>query len=491
MLLERGDYVPREKDNWSPRAVNVEGKYQTKEVWRDHTGKPLHPHTNYYVGGNTKFYGAALFRLRKEDFTELRHHGGVSPGWPISYEDLEPYYSKAEKLYHVHGERGADPTDAPASGPYPHPPVGHEPRMQQLSDDFARLGLNPFHVPLGVQLDEKNPHASKCIRCETCDGFPCLVLAKSDAQVICVDPALQYSNVKLLTNVYVERLKTSATGREVTSVVARRNGSVEEYSASIVVVSCGAINSAALLLRSANDRHPHGLANSSDVVGRHYMGHVNSVLMAISKCPNPTIFQKTLAVNDFYFSSKEWPYPMGHISFVGKLDGETLKAGAPAIAPGWSLELMATHSIDFWLTSEDLPDPDNRVTVGNDGSIVLRYKPNNEEGHKRLIAKLEQLMKQQAKCAVHGHNCHEGLFARNLFLGQRIPLAGVAHQNGTIRFGRDPKTSALDVSCKAHDLDNLYVVDGSFFPSSGAVNPALTIMANALRVADHLRERLA
>jgi choline dehydrogenase-like flavoprotein len=221
------------------------------------------------------------------------------------------------------------------------------------------------------------------------------------------------------------------------------------------------------------------------------MGHVNSVLMAISKCPNPTVFQKTLAVNDFYFGAKEWPYPMGHISFVGKLDGETLKAGAPAIAPQWTLQLMATHSIDFWLTSEDLPDPNNRVTVGRDGRVVLSYRPNNEEGHKRLISKLEQLMKQQTKCAVHGHDCHEGLFARNLFAGQRIPLAGVAHQNGTIRFGRDPKTSALDANCKAHDLDNLYVVDASFFPSSGAVNPGLTIMANALRVADHLRERLA
>jgi len=490
LLLERGDYVPREKDNWNPREVNVEGKYQTKEIWQDQSGQPLHPHTNYYVGGNTKFYGAALFRLRKEDFEELRHHGGVSPAWPISYEELEPYYLKAEHLYQVHGERTADPTEPPSSGPYRHPPVTHEPRMQQLSDDFARLGLKPFHVPLGVQLDEKNRPASKCIRCETCDGFPCLVGAKADAQVICVDPALQYPNVKLLTNARVERLKTSATGREVTSVVVGHDGSTEEYSASIVVVSCGAINSAALLLRSANEKHPRGLANSSDVVGRHYMGHVNSVLMAISKCPNPTVFQKTLAVNDFYLGSKEWSYPMGHISFVGKLDGETLKGGAPSISPAWSLEMMATHSIDFWLTSEDLPDPMNRVTVGRDGGIVLSYKPNNEEGHKRLISKLGQLMKQQSRCAVHGHECHEGLFARNLFIGQQIPLAGVAHQNGTIRFGRDPKTSALDVNCKAHDLDNLYVVDGSFFPSSGAVNPALTIMANALRVADHLRERL-
>jgi len=490
LLLERGDYVPREKDNWNPRAVNAEGKYQTTEVWRDRDGKELHPHTNYYVGGNTKFFGAALFRLRKEDFREIRHYGGVSPAWPLSYDELEPYYTQAEQLYHVHGQRGEDPTEPPASASYPHPPVSHEPRLQQLSDDFARLGLRPFHTPLGVMLDEQNPHKSRCIRCNTCDGFPCLVYAKADAQVVCVDPALEHHNVTLLTQAYVSRLETSPSGRAVTAVQVERNGATETYSGDMVVVSCGAINSAALLLRSANDTHPRGLANSSDVVGRHYMGHVNSVLMAVSKCPNPTIFQKTLSVNDFYLPSPAWEYPMGHISFVGKLDGDTLKAGAPALVPGFTLDLMATHSLDFWLTSEDLPDPNNRVTLDRDGNIVLAYKPNNDEGHKRLIATLEGLMKQQTKCTIHGHDCHQGLFARNLFIGQRIPLAGVAHQNGTIRFGRDPKTSALDANCKAHDLDNLYVVDASFFPSSGAVNPALTIMANALRVGDQLLERL-
>ena len=490
LLLERGGYVPREKDNWSTKAVNLEGKYQTKEVWLDSNGDPLHPHTNYYVGGNTKFYGAALFRLRREDFGEIKHSGGISPAWPISYEDIEPYYTQAERLYHVHGQRGEDPTEPPASAPYPHPPVSHEPRIQHLSDDFARLGLRPFHTPLGVMLDEQNPHKSRCIRCETCDGHPCLVYAKSDAQVLCVDPALEHPNVTLLTNAYVSRLETSPSGREVTKVIVQRNGATEGYSANIVVVSCGAINSAALLLRSVNDKHPRGLANGSDVVGRHYMGHVNSVLMAISKCPNPTVFQKSLSVNDFYLGSEEWSYPMGHISFVGKLDRDTLRAGAPAIAPGFTLDLMAKHSLDFWLTSEDLPDPDNRVILDHKGNIVLVYTPNNEEGHQRLIAKLKELMQQQAKCQDHGHECHVGLFARNLFLGQRIPLAGVAHQNGTIRFGRDPKTSALDVNCKAHEVDNLYVVDASFFPSSGAVNPALTIMANALRVGDHLLKRL-
>jgi choline dehydrogenase-like flavoprotein len=490
LILERGNYVPRSKDNWDPRVVNVEGKYQTKEVWRDRDGKELHPHTNYCVGGNTKFYGAALFRLRKEDFGEIKHHGGLSPAWPVSYGELEPYYTKAEQMYHVHGLRGEDPTEPPSSAPYPHPAVSHEPRIQQLHDDFAGHGLKPFHTPLGVMLDEKS-RTSKCIRCSTCDGFPCLLYAKADAQVLGVDPSLEYPNVTLMTDALVERLETSSSGREVSKVVVRQNGTREEFSGDVVVASCGAINSAALLLRSANDKHPNGLANGSDVVGRHYMGHVNSVLMAISKCPNPTVFQKSLSVNDFYFGSKDFPYPMGHISFVGKLDGETLKAGAPAIAPGFTLELMAQHSLDFWLTSEDLPDPSNRVTLDRDGNIVLSYQPNNEEGHKRLGAKLKDLMAQQRKCAMHGHECHQGLFARNLYIGQRIPLAGVAHQNGTIRFGRDPKSSALDPNCKAHEVDNLYVVDGSFFCSSGAVNPALTIMANALRVGDHLIQRMS
>ena len=490
LVIERGDYVPREPENWNTLEVNKNGRYATKEVWRDSDGKPLHPHTNYFVGGNTKFYGAALFRLRREDFGELRHHGGTSPAWPIGYDALESYYTQAEQLYGVHGARGVDPTEPTASAPYPYAAISHEPRIQQLSDHFAALGLKPFHTPLGVQLNEGDRRNSACIRCATCDGHPCLVNAKCDSQVICVDPALKHENVSLLTNAKVTRLEASPSGREVRSVVVEREGRVESYSADIVVVSAGAINSAALLLRSTSDRHPRGLANSSDVVGRHYMGHVNSVLMSISKCPNPTVFQKTLSLNDFYFGSDDWQFPMGHISFVGKLDAATLSAGAPAIAPKWTLDLMARHSLDFWLTSEDLPDPANRVTLDRDGNIVLAYKPNNEEGHHRLRKKLEELMRRQPPCVVHGTECHEGLFARSLFLGQQIPLAGVAHQNGTIRFGDDPRSSALNADCRAHDVDNLYVVDASFFPSSGAVNPALTIMANALRVGEHLRQRL-
>jgi choline dehydrogenase-like flavoprotein len=314
--------------------------------------------------------------------------------------------------------------------------------------------------------------------------------AKADAQVCGIDHATEYPNVTLLTNAMVTRLETDSIGRSITAVSVERNGGKESYSADLVVVSAGAINSAALLLRSANAQHPNGLANSSDQVGRNYMGHVNSVLLAVSKCPNPTVFQKTLAVNDFYFGTDDFPYPMGHISFVGKLDGVTLSAGAPAIAPGFALDQMAKHSLDFWLTTEDLPRAENRVTLDRNGNIVLSYTPNNLAAHDRLQGKLKYLMNNQRKCDVHGHECHQGLFSRNLYLGQQIPLAGVAHQNGTLRFGDDPTISVLDRNCKAHDIDNLYVVDGSFFPSSSAVNPALTIMANALRVGRHLLERM-
>jgi choline dehydrogenase-like flavoprotein len=490
LILERGDYVPREKENWSSLEVNLRGHYLAKEKWRTKDGEALQPHTNYNVGGNTKFFGAALFRLREADFGEIRHQGGVSPAWPMSYLDFEPYYGEAEALFEVRGEHGVDPTDPPATKPYPYPPISHEERIERLSGDFVSAGLHPFHTPLGVRLDERDRRTSRCIRCNTCDGYPCLIHAKSDAEIMCIEPTLrQHPNVTLLTRARVTKLVTNKGGGQISAVLVEHEGEQVELFADIFVVSCGAINSAALLLRSANHDHPNGIANRSDVVGRHYMGHTNSVVMALSLCPNPTVFQKTLSVNDFYLASSEWEFPMGHISFVGKLDVDTLRAGAPAVAPGWSLELMAQHSLDFWLTSEDLPDPQNRVTINPAGEIVLSYTPNNLTAHTRLRQQLAKMMKNTS-CDFHGKGCHQGLFDRSIYVGQRIPLAGVAHQNGTVRFGRDPRTSALDIHCKAHDLDNLYVVDGSFFPSSGAVNPALTIVANALRVGDHLLERM-
>lgn len=485
LLLERGDWLPRERDNWDSRAVFGDLKYRADETWRDQHGQSFEPGIHYYVGGNTKMFGGALFRLRREDFGEIRHHGGLSPAWPIEYEDLEPYYTEAEHLYHVHGRHGEDPTDPPASAEYRHPPVSHEPWVQQLHDKLVSAGHHPFHLPLAILLDEGNPHESRCIRCDRFDGFPCLLSAKGDAEVICVRPALEHANVTLLTHARVVRLETDASGREVTKVHVERAGAHEEYSADVVVVSCGAINSAVLLLRSANERHPNGLANRSDTVGRHYMRHNNAALLAISRDPNPTVFQKTLGLNDFYLGSDDWEYPLGHIQMLAKSDGEIMRAEAPGWVP-WKphglFNMSAEHSVDFWLTTEDLPRPENRVTVDRDGAITLHLEPANTEAHRRLIAKLKSMLGAM--------NCHPLLFDRSLYAGKQIPISGTAHQCGTVRFGRDPETSALDVNCKAHDLDNLYVVDGSFFVTSAAVNPALTIAANALRIADRLCGRL-
>jgi choline dehydrogenase-like flavoprotein len=483
LLLERGGYLPREPENWDSHQVFNKDRYLSEEVWYDKDGEPFKPHQQYFVGGNTKFYGAILFRLRERDFDEVQHHGGLSPAWPISYADLEPYYAEAETLYLVHGQAGEDPTEPPRSGPFPYPAVSHEPRIQQLSDDFEKTGHRPFHLPVGVDLDETDPEAGRCVRCDRFDGFPCLTDGKADAHVRCVRPALKHENVTLRTRAKVERLETDGSGRTVTGVVVDRGGVSEVYSADVVVVACGAANSAALLLKSAQDRHPHGLANSSGVVGRHYMAHINSGVIALSQTPNPTKFQKTLGINDYYWGAEDSELPLGHIQMLGKSDKNILRAGAPWFAPGVALDYMARHAIDFWITTEDLPHPENRVTVDRQGRIRLAKTYHNLEPHKRLLAKLKELMGPLG--------CHDLAIPSWSILDQRIPLAGVAHQCGTVRFGTDPSSSALDLNCRAHDVDNLYVVDTSFFPSSSAVNPALTAMANALRVGDHLLERLA
>jgi choline dehydrogenase-like flavoprotein len=482
LLLERGGYLPREPENWDSHEVFTRERYVTDERWYDKTGAPFRPHAQYFVGGNTKVYGAILFRLRERDFDRVQHHGGVSPAWPISYADLEPYYGEAERLYLVHGERGEDPTEPPASGPYPHPAVSHEPRIQELHDDLVAAGHHPFHLPVGVDLHESDPEAGRCVRCDRFDGFPCLTDGKADAHIRCVRPALEHPNVRLRTHARVERLETDATGRSVSRVVVDRRGTREEYSADVVVVSCGAVNSAALLLRSANERHPRGLANSSDQVGRNYMAHINSGVIALSQSVNPTKFQKTLGINDFYWGAPDSDLPLGHIQMLGKSDRDILRGGAPWFAPGLALDYVARHAIDFWLTTEDLPHPGNRVTIDRTGAIHLAKTYFNLEPHRKLLGKLKDLLGPM--------QCHATMIPRWSVLDQQIPLAGIAHNCGTVRFGNDPADSVLDVDCKAHDLDNLYVVDTSFFPSSSAVNPALTAMANALRIGDHLAERL-
>jgi choline dehydrogenase-like flavoprotein len=342
--------------------------------------------------------------------------------------------------------------------------------------------------------DGKPTPTSTCIRCDTFDGFPCALNGKADAQVICVDPALAaYANLQLLTNAYVSRLVVDPAGRRVTEVVVERRvgpadaGRIEHerYRADIVVVACGALSSALLLLRSACDAHPQGLANGSGLVGRHYMRHNQSVLMALTRAPNPTVFQKTLAVSDFYFGTPDWAYPLGLIQMCATTHGAQLRG---EILPNWlewlprmPFDQMARHSMNFWLSSEDLPRAENRVYYSGE-RVVLEVTDTNLEAHRRLRHALEAALR---------HDGAEPLWhERGLFLSQAIALSGTAHQAGTARFGRDPASSVLDIDCKAHELDNLYVADASFFPSIGAVNPTLTIVANALRVADRIRERL-
>ena len=489
LLLERGDYLPRERENWDSKAVFEEARYQAPESWYSSDGKEFRPGLHYFVGGNSKVYGAVLLRLRERDFDEIRHPDGISPAWPLKYDVFEPYYQAAEELYYVHGLRGEDPTEPPSTKPYAYPPISHEPRIRQLFDGLKREGHHPFHLPVGILLEEQNgkplPH-SPCIRCNAFDGYPCMTNGKADAQIVCVDPALRACpNLTLLTNAYVEKLMTDPAGRSVTGVAVTRGAERTVYSGDIVVVACGALSSALLMLRSGNDALPQGLANSSGLVGRNYMRHNNSIVMAVSRTPNPTKFQKTLGLNDFYFGSDDWDYPLGDIQMVGKSDGEQIRSeGLPDFLqwfPERPFDWIARHSLDFWLTSEDLPLPQNRIFYERD-RVMLDLAGTNLEAHDRLRQKLRDLC---GKLDIHPH-----LFDRSLYFGKDVPIGGTAHQAGTMRFGTDPAQSVLDLDCKAHGIDNLYVTDASFFPSIGAVNPTLTIIANALRVGDRLAERL-
>jgi choline dehydrogenase-like flavoprotein len=487
LLIERGDFLPREMDNWKPEPVFIDGKYISPDTWYDADGSPFQPQVHYYVGGATKLYGAALYRLRPGDFGDLHHVDGLSPAWPVSYDDFEPFYTKAEWLYQVHGEHGADPTEGHWSKQYPWPAVSHEPRIQELFDSLQGGGYHPFPAPCGILLDEEDRARSACIRCTWCDGYPCMVHAKSDAETIAVRPIIDLPNVTLLVNAEVTKLQTEATGRAVTGVSVMRGGTTEVYDADVVVVSAGASNSAKLLLASANEQHPNGLANGSDQVGRNYMFHNSKAVVALSKELNETTFQKTLAINDFYFATADYEWPAGNIQMVGKSNAAAMKGEEPKLtmlAPHWSLADTAEHAVDFWLTTEDLPEPENRITLDGDGRVHLAYSSSNDDEAERLYHELKQILNHVGMARHH-------VLDKNFYMDMSIPIAGVAHQAGTCRCGTDPKPSVLDEHCKAHELDNLYVVDTSFFPSIGAVNPALTAMANAIRVGEHLADRMA
>ncbi|OUC14075.1 MAG: dehydrogenase [Alkalinema sp. CACIAM 70d] len=477
LLLDRGSRIPNEASNWNSKEIYIDGKYQTLESWTKIPRETVKPALYHRVGGNTKVYGGALFRMRPEDFGTVLHPDGISPEWCLNYSDLEPYYTQAERLYRVHGQRGIDPTEPPTTADYPAPALPHSDRIAEVEQQLREQGLQPFPLPMAI---DYQPEATKtCILCGTCDGYPCKINQKADAQICCVEPALRYENVMLLEGAKVERLRTNAAGTQVTGVEVSREAAGEMvrelFSGDIVVVSCGAVNSAALLLQSASDVHPNGLGNRSGLVGRNFMRHNLSKLYAIGMAENPTVFQKTLGINDFYRGTAEIPYPLGHVHLMGKHNWEMMRPDLPKVLPQGVLEWIAKHSIDWWAQSEDLPDGDNRVWVDRQGKIQVRYQPNNLKAHRQLKRKFKAILRE---------------IGFPLILDVTVPFKILNHQVGTCRFGDDPASSVLNRDCRSHEVDNLYVVDASFFPSSAAVNPSLTIIANALRVAEHLKRRL-
>lgn len=478
LILERGGFIPKEKQNWDPHEVVNLGRYRPKENWYDKDDKPFLPYIHYNVGGNSKMYGAALFRFRESDFKEVKHYGGNSPAWPFDYDTLRPYYDQAEKMYHVHGKRGVDPTEPPASFDYPLPPLPYEPLIQDLEIKMKQIGLQPFPLPMGVNLPQDNSKNVSPLILENFDGFPDLTDSKADAQTMALNYALMMSNVEMITHAYVEKLITDESGTRIIAVKAIVEGEELFFSAGTFIVACGAVNSAALFLRSANHIHPKGLANSSGQVGRNLMLHHNGCLVAFTKKKNDCVFQKSLGLADFYHGADDSELPLGEIQLMGRNDPDTILWMAEDIFPGKTYEELKEKTIDFWLTAEDLPSANNRVTLREDGSIKVDYTRTNYTAYEKLKDKLKQVFEKLGEL--------DGDYKDVQWKGYDLDVSGMSHQNGTLRFGADPSTSVLDLNCKAHDLDNVYVVDASFFPSCGAFNPALTIAANALRVGDHI-----
>ncbi len=468
LILERGDFMPLEEQNRSNIDIFKRDRYHAPEQWYDNTGEPFSPQMNYAIGGNTKIYGATLLRLRERDFEQVSHQAGISPEWCLKYADFEPYYTEAETLYKVHGEINGDKTEPNHSAAYPYPAVSHEPEIQEIYNAIADQGLHPSVIPLGLTREDDDP--------------------TNDSEVSGIVPALKHDNVNLKTKAKVISLHTNPSGRVVKGVEAEIGGQSYLFLADIVVLACGAVNSAALLLKSATDQHPKGLANSSDQVGRNLMKSLMSTIVHLSNKANSGSFQKTICVNDFYWGDADFPYPMGHIQNSGGLLTDIIFAESPPVfsivaklMPEFGLKQLATRSIGWWAQTEDLPDPNNRVRMEGD-KLYVDYNSNNTEAHDRLIYRWTDVLKNIEK-SLDGFR--SGIHPRG-----EVPLQVMANQCGTCRFGDDPTTSVLDRDCRAHDLDNLYIVDGSFFPSNAAVSPALTIIANALRVGDRLIERL-
>lgn len=465
LVLERGERLVREPANLSPTEVFLKRRYKPDERWLDGDGRPFAPGVHYLVGGNSKVYGASLPRFREEDFGAVEHREGTSPAWPFTYADLEPYYGQAETLYKVHGAAGEDPTEPWRSTPYPHPAMEHEPYVADLADRLRAQGVHPSSNAMG--LDRTPPGGGgRCVRCRTCDGFPCMYGAKSDAETCALEPALATGLVRLVTGARVRRVVLDRTGRAVDHLVVETPDGVTRVTGGRYVLSAGAVNSAALLLSSRDSACPDGVGNSSGLVGRRFMMHNNAHVAAVDvDRRNPVVFQKTLSVNDFYLDGGDG-FPLGTLQLIGKVQGSMMKSWATR-TPRVLLDAIAARSVEWLVMTEDLPDDDNRVVVDAAGRVTTARTARNTAPHRELHRRFSALLRA---CG------YDAVFT------QWFDISMNSHQCGTVVAGTDPAASVLDPWCRSHDVANLWVVDGGFFPSSAAMNPALTIAAQALRV---------
>lgn len=462
LILERGEHLRPSPADRDPKAIFGDGHFRPDETWLDGEAQPFNPGNYYCVGGNSKFYGAALIRYRAEDFEPRQHMGGHSPGWPIRYDDLEPDYTAAEQLYAVRGTNDEDPTEPPHSGDYPYPPVVDEPDIAMLRQRLRNTGLSPASVPLGVDIDRWLAAGRT-----TWDAFPNTCGGKMDAETSALAKALAFDNVELITQSPADRLLSDNSGR-ITAVEVAKQGSL---SAPVIVLSAGAVQSATLLLKSANDNCPTGLANRSDQVGRNFMNHNCSAVLALNPLRrNRSVYQKTLMFNDYYNTDGQGGAPLGNIQMLGKITGPILASQTGL--PGPIAALIANRSFDFYAMSEDLPNPDSRVTVTGD-QIRLDWKRSNWRAHETLVTKLK-------------HHLRRAGFP--IVLSRPFDRRTPSHQCGTARMGQDPTNSVVDPFCRSHDHRNLFIVDASVLPTSAAVNPALTIAALALRAGRHILE---
>jgi choline dehydrogenase-like flavoprotein len=456
LVIERGDFVKKEDANWSAREIFINQKYKPNEKWLDEKGKEFTPGVHYIVGGNTKVYGSSLPRFREQDFLEVRHKDGISPAWPFTYQDLEPYYCQAEQLYKVHGAPGEDPTEPPRSQPFPYPALAHERYISKLAARLTKAGVKPHANAMGVDFRSDG----KCIRCATCDGFVCKLDAKSDAQTCALEPALKTGKVKLETNLKVTQVVVK--NNRVDYLLAQRDGHEVKIIAKKYVLSLGAVNTAALLLRSGS------IANSSGLLGKNFMMHNNAHIAAFDiKSKNDVVFQKTLSFSDWYLDGGSG-YPLGAVQLIGKVQAIMMKSYATKV-PLPILKFIADRSVEFVVMNEDLPTISNRVEIGQNGMIQIYRKAVNTSAHKELMKKTKRVLRKAG---------FQAIFV------QPFDISMNSHQCGTSVAGNDPKLSVVDQFCNTHDLENLYLIDGGFFPSSAAMNPALTIAAQALRVVD-------